>query len=474
MQRKSFEEYKGLFMQARNASNWNDTALWSTELLKYDDKQPWIWANRGIALSKLGFPIDAILNYEKALQFDMSVTEKAILQSNLGAAYWDMWNEERAIPALEKAIVTEPMAQTYLTLGNIYKHRGDMQRAIAAYRNSVAIDPNYADGHLCLGMSLLKTGHLMEGWREYEWRWHTTQLPPRKTKAPVWKGEDLTHKTILVYGEQGLGDIIQFSRYARVLAQRFPKAKIIVEGRQPVKRLLESIRDVYAVINVGEPLPACDYVIPMVTLAGQLTPNMGAIPPSKHEFRLKEHDLKRWAEKFKELPPGFKVGVCWAGLARTSDPNANAIDAIRSTELAQFQRLADIQGIVWVSLQKGVPAEQVKTPPRNMTIADYTEDMYDFYETCCAAANCDLVISVDTAVVHATASVGVPTWMLSRWDGCWRWFGNRSDSPWYPTLRQFEQPAPGDWDGLMANVAPELEKLVRGNNQPELNLTLAK
>lgn len=460
MQRKSFEDCKELFMQARHTSNFNDMAVWATELLRYDDKQAWIWANRGVALNKLGHPIDAILNYEKALGFDQEPRERAILHSNIGAAYWDMFEHDRAKTHLEKAIELEPMAQTYLTLGNIFKYSGDLQKGIDAYRNSVAIEPEYGDGHLCLGMALLKAGHLQEGWREYEWRWKTPQLPARKLKAPQWIGEDLTNKTILVYGEQGLGDIIQFSRYVRVLSSKFPKAKIIVEGRQPVRRLLETIPEVYAVINVGEPLPIIDYGIPMLSLAGLLTPNMGAVPSASREFFLRKQDIAIWTEKFKQLPKGFKIGICWAGMARTSDPNAAAIDAIRSAALEQFAELAKIEGIVWASLQKGPPAEQIKATPAGMTIADFTEDMYDFYETCCAAANCDLVISVDTAVVHATASVGIPTWLLSRWDGCWRWFGDRKDSPWYPSLRQFVQPSPNDWDGMIHNVATELQRFL--------------
>jgi Tetratricopeptide repeat len=471
--RKSFEECKDLFMQARQSANFNDMALWATELLQYDDQLCWVWANRGVALNKLGHPLDAILNYEKALSFDMEASERAILCSNTGAAYWDMYQGDRAMAHLHKAIEIEPMAQTYLTLGNIHKHQGDMQKAISAYRNSVAIDPNYGDGHLCLGMALLKVGNLKEGWAEYEWRWKTPQLPARKLKAPQWAGEDLTGKTILVYGEQGLGDIIQFARYVRVLAQRFPTSKIIAEGRQPVKRLLETIPEAYAVTNVGDPVPVTDYAVPMLTLAGMMTPDMKSIPNSKREFFLKPQDVANWGERFKELPSGIRVGVCWAGMARATDPNAAAIDAIRSTTLDQFAKLA-IPSIVWVSLQKGPPAEQIKTPPRNMMIADYTDEMHDFYETCCAAANCDLVITVDTAVVHATASVGVPTWMLSRWDGCWRWFGDRNDSPWYPSLRQFVQPSHGDWDGMVANVASELRKFVASKNEPELNLTLAK
>lgn len=474
MQRKSFEECQALFMQARNQNNFNDMAVWATELLKYDDTQWWIWANRGRALGGMGFPIDAILNYEKALVFDQpNAFETAALHSNIGAAYFDMMNTGKAIAALEKAITIEPIAQTYLTLANIYKHQGDMQRAIAAYRNSVTLSPDYGDAHLCLGMALLRTGNFKEGWSEYEWRWKTPQLPPRKMKAPQWDGQDLTNKSILVYGEQGLGDIIQFSRYARVLARQFPKVKIILEGRQPVKRLLETIPEAYAVLNVGEPVPVTDYVVPMLTLAGMLTPDMRSIPSAKREFFLRPADVTMWAEKFKQLPAGVRVGICWAGLARTTDQNAAAIDAIRSTTLEQFAKMR-VPNVIFVSLQKGEPAQEIKNMPRGITLADFTDEMYDFYDTCCAAANCDLVISVDTAVVHAAASVGVPTWLLSRWDGCWRWFGDRKDSPWYPALRQFVQPSYGDWDGLMANVTSELRKFVDRQNEPELDLTLAK
>lgn len=474
MQRRSFEECKELFMHARKTANFNDMAVWSTELLKYDDKLPWVWANRGEALTGLGHPFDAVMNYERALTFDQEVQNRAVLHSNIGAAYWDMWDRTRSHYHLLKAIELQPLAATYLTLGNIYKHEGDLDSAIEAYRNSVKTDPSYVDGHLVLGMALLKAGQLEEGWKEYEWRWKSHQLPARQLKCPEWNGEDLTNKTILVYGEQGLGDIIQFSRYVRVLGKQFPKAKIIVEGRQPVKRLLASIPEAYAVINAGDSLPVCDYAIPMVNLAARFTPTKASIPAQLKEFNIQEADIERWREKFKELPPGPRIGLCWAGMSRISNPQAQAIDTLRSAALEQFEELAKVPGIIFVSMQKGPPAEQIKQPPRGMTIADLTEDMYDFYETCCAAANCDLVISVDTAVVHAVASVGVPTWLLSRWDGCWRWFGKTPESPWYPTLRQFEQPNPGDWDGMLKNVAAELRHFLKTKNEPEFNLTLAK
>lgn len=454
--RKTFEECKELFLQARATRNVNDMAVWATELLVFDETLPWVWANRGEALAGLGHHLDAILNYDKALSLETDTTQQAILYSNKGAAYWDLWKPQEAKANLNKALDLEPMAQTYLTLGNIAKYEGKLEEAINSYRLSVKTAPDYADGHLVLGMALLKAGRLQEGWKEYEWRWKTEQLPARLLKCPQWNGEDLTGKTILVYGEQGLGDIIQFARYAAIIGKQFPKAKVIVEGRPALKRLLNTLPHVYAVINVGEKLPQIDYAIPMLSLAGLLTPTMASIP-SNSFMRLDINDINAWKERFEQLPQGTKrIGICWSGMARTTHPSALAVDQLRSTSFDTFAPLGDIPGITWVSLQKGPPAEQTKKPPRGFTVADFTEDMYDFYETACAAKNCDLVITVDTAVAHACGSVGVPTWVLSRWDGCWRWFGNRNDSPWYPSIRQFEQPAQNDWAGLMIRIGEEL------------------
>jgi hypothetical protein len=474
MQRKSFEEYKDLFLQARASNNWNDVVLWSTELIHYKDDLAYVWANRGVGLSRLGHPLDAVLNYERALKLENENEQRAILYSNIGAAYWDMMNASKAIDHLNQALWINPLAQTYLTLGNIYKYQSDLPKAIEAYRNSIFADSTYVDGHMVLGMALLKAGELEEGWKEYEWRWKSDQLPPRKLKCPQWNGQDLTNKTILVYGEQGLGDIIQFARYARILGNRYPRAKVIIEGRQTLNRLLNTIPEVYAVIDAGEKLPALDYAVPMLTLAGMFTPNPGAIPADDREYFLNSRDIERWADKFKVLPEGIRIGICWAGMARTAHPTAMAIDQLRSAELASFAPLAKVPGIMWVSLQKGPPASQIVDRPNGMNIADFTEEMHDFYETCCAIEACDLVITVDTAVVHAAASLGKPTWLLSRWDGCWRWFGDRADSPWYPSLRQFVQHKPHDWNGVMKEVARELAEYVKNKSEPEFNLTLAK
>jgi tetratricopeptide (TPR) repeat protein len=470
-QRKSFSEYQELFLQARSVSNHNDMAIWATELLKIDPTLAYIWSNRGDSLLNLGHPLDAILNYSKSLELE----EVAGVYNNKGAAYWEMEKCQEALTWYNKALELDPgIPQTHMNIGHVYRWLGENKKAVEAYRQATKVDPKYADAHMGLGILLLKLGQFKEGWEEYEWRWKSDQIVTRGLKKPEWKGEDLAGKSILVYGEQGLGDIIQFSRYARVLVQRYPTCKVIVEGRQQVRRLLETIQGV-DVINFGEKFPEVDYGVAMMSLGGILTPSFDQIPPSSHEFVLDPIDVERWKEKLDlaPIPKGFRVGICWAGRARLANKMALKIDVLRSTTLDAFAPLAKIPGVIWASLQKDAPSDQLKTPPTGMTIVDYTEDMYDFYETACVIENCDLVITVDTAVAHVAASIGKETWILGRWDGCWRWH-DRERSPWYPSVRYFAQSKPHDWEGLMAKVAVELKKLVRIKDSPELDLTLAK
>lgn len=472
MQRE-FEVIRNDFMRALQTGNANDIVVHATDLLHQDGKLPWVWANRGMGLHQMGHHIDAILNYEKALQYE----DTAIAHNNMGTVYFDLERPDEAMACYTKSLAIEELAQTHMNIGHVKKWQGHLADAIVSYRKAIAVDPDYADAQLALSMALLKTGDLQEGGKRWEWRWKTNQLVPRGIKKPQWSGQDLTHKTILVYGEQGLGDIIQFARYVRILSEHFPKAKIIIEGRQPVKRLLETIPEAYAVINFGDRVPDVDYVIPMMTLAWLLTPTVSSIPVCTPEYYIQSEDVNRWAEKLLPLterfPNGLKVGLCWAGMSRTSQPMAQRIDGLRSTTLDTFAPLAKIPNIAWISLQKGPPASQVQKPPVGMTIGDFTEDMYDFYETCAAISNCDLVISVDTAVVHAAASLGKPTWLADRWDGCWRWF-DRADSPWYPSLRKFSQASTHDWASVVNEMGTELTKLAGNKNALQLDLTLAK
>lgn len=441
-----------------------------TEVLRLNDKMPTVWANRGIALKQLGSPLDAKLNFDRAIYYEPDIWRH---YSNRGTVLFDLEQFDEAVKDYNKASKLNPKsAIPYVNKGDVYRQYRDYQMALSFYQEAVKLDPENPDMQFPLSVCELTLGDYEKGFERFEWRWKTNQLTPRGLKWPVWNGEDLTGKMLLVYQEQGLGDGIQFARFLRVVASKYQRCKIIVECRQPIKRLLETIPDVYAVVTVGDKLPDVDYQIPMMSLPRVLKTTVKTIPSSKREFFLKRDDVDRWKNNFKDLK-GIKIGICWAGMNRVANPIAASIDRIRSTNLMTFDKLTRHAGITWISLQKGSPSEEARsteTRPRNMLIADFTEDMHDFYETCCAMENCDLVISVDTAVVHAAASIGRPTWLLSRWDGCWRWLGQRKDSPWYPTLTQFVQDKPRDWGGAIQQMDVALE-----NWLPEQikNLTLA-
>ena len=469
---RSFEEIRDDFMRALQARNWNDIVVHATNLLLIDNKLPWVWANRAMGLHSMGHHLDALINYDKALEIE----EMAIAHNNKGTVYFDLEKSDEAYASYTKALEINPeFTQAHMNMGHVHKWLGDGGKAIESYRKSISFDPEYADAQMALAMALLRDGEFEEGWSQFEWRWKTDQMVSRWLKKAQWKGEDLSNKILLIYAEQGLGDILQFARYVRLVQERFPKCKIIVEAKQPVKRLLETMPEIYSVINFGDRMPIVDFVIPMMSLPALFTKTVSDIPVATPEYWINQDDVDTWGIRlqplFEKCPNSFKIGICWAGMSRTMQPMAMKVDSLRSTTLDTFAALAKIPNIAWVSLQKGPPASQIQKPPAGMTIGDFTEDMYDFYETCAAIKNCDLVISVDTAVVHAAASVGVPTWLLSRWDGCWRWMGDRTDSPWYPTLRQFVQPKPHDWDGMVQEVAKELVKLIKDKNAPELDLT---
>lgn len=464
MQRK-LEEIRTAFMQALSTSDWHAVIVQSSELLLIDESVAWIWDKRAVAFHKLGYHLDAILNYDKAIELE---PDNAAYYCNKGAALFDLERIPQALACYKKSTDLNPnIPETWMNIGHVQKWSGDDKKAIVAYKKSIEIDPEYADCQLQLAIMEIKHGEFKKGWKRYEWRWKTDQLVPRGIKKPTWKGEDLTGKTILVYGEQGLGDIIQFARYARLVAQRFPDCKVIIEAKQTVKRLLQTVPGIHSVINFGEKLPHIDYAIAMMSLPQHLSPSVSLIPVNEPEFHIKKDDVEAWEGKLAPLlydrkPGALKVGLCWAGMARPAQGMAK-IDSMRSTTLDTFAPLAKIPNILWLSLQKGPPATQVQKPPVDMTIGDFTEDMYDFYETCAAIETCDLVITVDTAVAHAAASIGKPTWILSRWDGCWRWFDRREDSPWYPSAKIFHQDQPHNWDSVIKRIGDEL-----------LDLTLAK
>jgi hypothetical protein len=310
-------------------------------------------------------------------------------------------------------------------------------------------------------MHRLMLGDYAQGWAQYEWRWRTTQFEEavRDLGAPLWLGrEDLRGRTILLHGEQGLGDTLQFCRYAPKVAAL--GATVVLEVQAGLEGLLARLKGVDRIVTRGAALPPFDFQTPLASLPlalgagpdGDLVPYLSADP----------EQAAAWAARLADPSAPLRVGLCWAGGTRPDQPIAHAIDKRRSLPLEALTPLADIPGLQLYSLQKGPPSAQLADvrwpgPP----IVDLTDELKDFADTAALAANLDLVITCDTSTAHLVGGLGKPVWILNRFDSCWRWLHDRGDSPWYPSARLFTQTAPGDWDGVVGRVKGELLDLAR-------------
>ena len=415
-----------------------------------------VHSNLGVALAELDRMEAARQAHGKALALEPA---SAAALANLGAFHFLAREMEQAETAFRKALALEPGAvESLVKLGAVLFESGRPDEAAARLRHAIALAPRHAEAHSYLAMALLALGQLPEGFAEFEWRRALLGFPPLPETIPEWRGGMLTGRTILLYGEQGLGDVLQFARYASVAAA--VGAKVVLQVPRPLVRLMASVPGVTQVIEEGHPLPPVDCHLPLLSMPLVVGTRLETIPTNIPYLRPDPAEVADWAERLKPAQ-GLKVGLVWSGNPRPEDRAAHLVDRRRSLPLAGFAPLAGFPGITFVSLQKGGPAEQAQTPPPGMVLVDHTDAITDFAHTAALVANLDLVISVDTSVAHLAGALNKPVWILSRFDSCWRWLRNRPDSPWYPSARVFGQPAPGDWTAVMSHVAGELAAFKR-------------
>ena len=283
-----------------------------------------------------------------------------------------------------------------------------------------------------------------------------------RVAAPDWEGEPLAGRSILVFSEQGFGDGLQFVRYVPQLAAMAGRVTLLTE--RPLEPLFAaSLPGAQVAVRLPEGA-AFDCKVAMMCLPRLFGTTLASVPADAPYLAVDADAAARWATRLAALPPGLRVGLVWAGASRRHNPGASAIDARRSVSLAQFAPLAAASGAQFVSLQVGEPSAEAAEPPPGMVLTDWTDELRDFADTAALIAGLDLVITVDTAVAHLAGALGKPVWILSRYDGCWRWLKDREDSPWYPTARLFHQDSPGDWDNVIGRVAVALAMFGQGNS----------
>ncbi|MBY0578866.1 MAG: tetratricopeptide repeat-containing glycosyltransferase family protein [Burkholderiales bacterium] len=340
-------------------------------------------------------------------------------------------------------------------LGIILKKMNRLLEAEKVYRHTIELKPEYADGHCNLAFTLLKLGNMKAGWEEYEWRWATPQMfgARRDFTQPQWRGEAAKGKTLLIHLEGGFGDTLQFCRYAQLAAAR--GLHIILLVPSPLVRLLQSLPGVDRIIESGELLPAFDFHCPMLSLPLAFGTDLATIPSTASYLQADKAQVDAWHTRLTALSnKSFRIGLAWAGDPRSNFPHLTAVDRRRSMSPELLAPLFNLTGFHFFSLQK-----DGRKAPNNFLLTDFMDEMEDFADTAALISNLDLVISVDTAVAHLAAALGKPVWVLDRFDSCWRWLNDREDSPWYPSLRLFRQPQPGDWQSVIERVVGELPSL---------------
>jgi tetratricopeptide (TPR) repeat protein len=373
--------------------------------------------------------------------------ENANNHNTLAVVLFGMGRADESMAACLRALELNPnFSNAHANLGICLADRGDLPASIAAFEKAIELDPNNPYAHDGLGLSLLMSGQLQRGWAEQEWRWDKYTFTPRRlTSERHWKGEDLSGKSIFLYVEQGYGDIIQFCRYVPLLAQR--GAGVYLEQIAEMGGLLRKLPGLSGMAAEGA--EKFDFVCPLMSVPLWFGTNLETIPGHTPYLEADPARAAAWREFFSS-DKSFKIGIAWAG--RPSHAN----DHNRSTTLASFAPLADVPQVAFYSLQKG----QSVVVPEGMKLIDLSARLEDFDGTAAAIAQLDLVITVDTAVAHLAGALDKPVWNLLAFCPDWRWMLNRSDTPWYPSMRLFRAPARGDWAGLMRQVKEALLKRI--------------
>lgn len=388
--------------------------------------------------------------------------------NNLGLAYTATGEYEKAEAVLEQSLSLAPRSvDAWNNLANCYRAAGQLDRAMAAFEVALSVDPEHVSARWNRSLCLLESGDFERGWAEFEWRLRKPESRVRSFPQPMWQGEPLRGKTILLHAEQGWGDTFQFLRFAPLL-QRLG-AKVILLCPRPLVPLCSRTPGVGIVHPDDSPPPPFDVHLPLMSLPHRLSLRLETIP--SEPYLVADPTLSSiWKDRLEKYG-GFKLGIAWQGNPK------NKSDRMRSTALAQFQTLANVPGVQLFSLQQGAGVEQLASIRNDFQIVDLgrecSEEVGSFRQTAAILPHLDLIVTVDTAIAHLAGAMGVPTWIILSAQADWRWLRERSDTPWYPKTRLFRQRTLNDWSDVFQRMADELAKQVHSrdvsseNHEPE-------
>ncbi|MFL9888570.1 tetratricopeptide repeat-containing glycosyltransferase family protein [Paraburkholderia agricolaris] len=419
------------------------------------------WNNRACVLRDLGRAADALASCDHALALQPGYPDA---WSNRGNALSDLNQPHEARQSYQRALALAPaFADAWNNLGLTQVDLNEHAQALHSYERALAVNPAAAETHWNRSLCLLQLGQLEAGWAEYEWRWERSRIKAgRRTFAqPLWLGDfSIDGKTILLHAEQGLGDTLQFCRYAKTVSKL--GAKVVLEVPRELMRLMSTLDGVDQLIEAGHALPPFDCHCPLLSLPLACKTDLASIPSKTPYLFADPQATREWHERIAapaQEQECLKVGLVWAGGNRPHVAELRKNDARRSITFERLAPILDVPNVRFFSLQKGPAARQLQHDDSHLDVIDYTEELDDFADTAALVANLDLVISVDTSTAHLAGALDKPVWILNRFDTCWRWMLERTDTPWYAQAKLFRQPALGDWDSVIRNVRDALAGL---------------
>jgi tetratricopeptide (TPR) repeat protein len=423
--------------------------------VRFQPDFPRAYNNMGNAFQDQGNAKEAIACFQKALQLKPDYEEA---HYNLGKSCHDQNRYQDAILCYQKALQIAPeFYMAYNNLAKTYQDMRQVEHAAHLYRKALELKPDYAEAHFNFATLHLSTGNFKAGWKGYEWRfkcrdWKRTY--PYRYHTPRWNGERFAGRKLYVHCEQGFGDSIQFIRYLPLVKGR--GGTLIFETMRPLHELLKDFPGIDQLVEPstdGQPAAACDLCAPLLSLPAIFNTTLKTIPAEIPYLFADATKTSEWQNRL--TAKGFKVGLVWAG--KSSHDN----DQARSCKLENFAPLANIPEVQLYGLQKGNAAGQAAKLAEEMNLINLGEQFENFAETAGVIANLDLVISVDTAVAHLAGAMDKPVWVLLPFVPDWRWFFDRNDSPWYPTMRLFRQEKRGDWVAVMRRLTREVQEMAK-------------
>lgn len=447
------EAYNTLGYCRQQLGHLRDAAVFYQKAVELKPDYAEAYNHLGVLLTDQSNYIEAVTAFQKAIAIDPKYAE---LYNNMAIAKKGLCAFDEAIENYKKATEIDPsFYQAFNNLANSLRDKGRPAEAIENYNRAIEINPDYAEAYWNRCLAMLVNGDLAEGFRQYQCRREPSLgivTYPHTYDKPRWDGRPINGKTLLIHYEQGFGDNIQFIRYLPKLKEI--GATVLFEARKPMLELLRDFPGIDRLIEaradrgVSEDF---DFYAALMDLPAIFQTTLETIPDDVPYIFADKDKTEIWKERLGT--DHYKVGIVWAGKPTHGN------DANRSCKLNNFAPLAKIDGVKLFSLQKGDAVKQIGQ--FGIEIENLAEHLETFADTAAAIENLDLVISVDTAVLHLAAAMGKSAWALIPFSPDWRWLLDRSDSPWYPTLRLFRQKKYADWKEVFEEITQELEKAIQ-------------